>query len=104
MNQILAALTLAIATTTVFAVDKVTYPTAELQVSGKNNVNDIVAQFVEDTDRAEPVEPDQLMFLVDGRSVSSLESHLPESDRVEVMSDGTSVLINVVSEPEADLP
>jgi len=104
MKRILITGLFVLYSTTCFGADRITYSTAELQVSGKNNVTDIVAQFVEDTDRTEPVEPDQLMFLVDGRSVSSLGPHLPESDRVEVMSDGTSVVINVVSEPEADLP
>lgn len=96
---LLAALFLAFATIGL-AADKVTYPTAELQVSGKNNVDDIVAQFVDDTDITTPVEPERMMFLVDGEAVEGLDGYLSESDRVEVMSDGTYIIINVVMDPE----
>jgi hypothetical protein len=65
-------------------------------------VTDIVTEFLEDTDRDTRPEPDQLMFLFDGRSVTSLDGHLEDADRVEVMSDGTYVVINVVSAPEPE--
>lgn len=65
-------------------------------------MTDIIDQFVEDTEQPTRPAPEQLMFLADGEAVSSLESYLPESDRVEVMSDGTYVIINVVSQPERE--
>ncbi len=86
-----------------FGASKVTYATAELDVSGKNNVDAIVAQFVEDTETATPVEPERMMFLVDGEAVERLDDVLPRSDRVEVMSDGTYIIINVVMQPEAEV-
>ena len=102
MKRILATTLFLVLSTAGHAASKITYSTAELQVSGKNNVTDIVAQFVEDTERNSTPEQDQLMFLVDGQAVSSLEQHLSDSDRVEVMSDGTYVVINVVLAPEPE--
>ena len=102
MVKLIPALLLLIAAGTAHATSKVTYSTAELQVSGKNNVTDIVAQFVEDTETEPPIEPERMMFLVDGEAVDSLDEYLPDADRVEVMSDGTYVIISVVSQPEAE--
>ncbi|MBY6205144.1 hypothetical protein [Halomonas denitrificans] len=103
MTRFFAPLVLLVLSMVAVAADKVVYSTAELQVSGKNDVDAIVAQFVEDTEATTPVEPERMMFLVDGEAVERLDDYLPRSDRVEVMSDGTYIIINVVMQAEAEV-
>ncbi|MFZ7096404.1 hypothetical protein ACOPJQ_09155 [Luteimonas dalianensis] len=78
---------------------KLTYSTAELEAAGANNVASIVERYVTDTDRTTLISPDTVLFLVDGRPVTSVDDYLPSSNRVEVLTDGDSVVINVVTKP-----
>ena len=103
MTRIHASLLLLVLSAIGLAADTVAYSTAELQVSGTTNVDAVVAQFVEETETTTPVEPERMMFLVDGQLVERINDYLPRSDRVEVMSDGTYIIINVVMQPEAEV-
>jgi len=103
VTRIQASLLLLVLSAIGLAADKVAYSTAELQVSGTTNADAVVAQFVEETETTTPVARERMMFLVDGQLVERIDDYLPRSDRVEVMSDGTYIIINVVMQPEAEV-
>jgi hypothetical protein len=99
MKKFITIATLTLIATVGHANTKLTFSTAELEAAGANSVAGIVERYVTDTDRTTLISPDKVLFLVDGRPVTSLDDHLPSSDRVEVLTDGDSVVINVVTKP-----
>ncbi|MFZ7097240.1 hypothetical protein ACOPJQ_09135 [Luteimonas dalianensis] len=99
MKKLIAIAILMLFAGTSQADTKLTYSTAELEAAGANNVASIVERYVTDTDRTTLISPDKVLFLVDGRPVTSVDDQLPSSNRVEVLTDGDSVVINVVTKP-----
>jgi hypothetical protein len=101
MKKLIVAALLGTIATTSYASTKLTYTKAELEASNANSVLGIINRYVTDTGRTTLIAQDKVLFLLDGRPVAEADDHLPSSDRVEVLTDGDSVIINVVTKPAA---
>lgn len=82
---------------------RLTYTRADLEVAGAYNVPGIVDRYLADSGRTSLIHPGKVLFLLDGRRVEHAAGHLAKSDRVEVLDDGSSLVINVVTRPAAGL-
>lgn len=78
---------------------RLTYPKSELAPSNTYTIPDIVDLFLADTGRTSLIDPTKVLFLLDGKESSTAASQLDKSDRVEVLSDGDAIVINVVTKP-----
>jgi len=78
---------------------RLTYPKSELAPKNAYTIPDIVDRFLADTGRTSLIDPGKVLFLLDGKQSSTAASQLDKSDRVEVLSDGDSIVINVVTKP-----
>ena len=96
MKTPIAIAALLVATFPAYAA-KLTYAKADLEAAGANNVPGIVDRYLADTGRTSLIHPAKVVFLLDGRRTEDAAAHLPKSDRVEVLSDGDSLVINVVT-------
>ena len=99
MKKLIAVAVLTLCAAVSHANTKLTYLTAELEAAGAYDVPSIIERYVTDTDRTSLISPDKVLFLVDGRPVAAVDGHLPSSNRVEVLTDGDSVVINVITKP-----
>ncbi|GAB6197527.1 hypothetical protein [Lysobacter xanthus] len=102
MKKLFASVALLVLTSTASAErvgTKLTYPKAELAPRNAYNVPSIVDRFSADTGRTSLINPSRVLFLLDGKASPAAASQLEKSDRVEVLSDGDSIVINVVMKP-----
>lgn len=99
MKKLIVVAVLTLVAAVSHANTKLTYSTAELEAAGANDVPSIIERYVTDTDRTSLISPDKVLFLVDGRPVATVDAQLPNSNRVEVLTDGDSVVINVITKP-----
>ncbi len=99
MKKFFAIATLMLATANSYANDKLVYSSAELEAAGAANVPGIVDRYVTDTNRTSLITPDKVLLLLNGRPVTAVDQYLDRSDRVEVLTDGDAVVINVVTKP-----
>lgn len=98
MKKLVATAALLVAASPAHAA-KLTYTKADLEAAGANNVPGIVDRYLADSGRTSLIHPGKVLFLLDGRRVADAAAHLAKSDRVEVLSDGDSLVINVVTRP-----
>ncbi len=98
MKKLIATIILMTATIASHASTKLVYSKAELEAANANNVPSIIDRYVTDTDRTSIITPNKVLFLLNGKPTTSVEPYLSSSDHVEVLSDGDSVVINVVTQ------
>jgi hypothetical protein len=80
---------------------KITYTHEQLRDSHSLTIPAIVERFASDTGRASLIHPDQFLLLLNGRRDDKAAENLNKSKTVEVLSDGSGVIINVVTKAPA---
>jgi len=99
MKKLFAVVALLSTATLAQAGTKLTYMKAQLVAEHADSVPGIVDKYLADTGRTTLINPVKVLFLLNGKPVPSVADKLKKSDRVEVLSNGDSVVINVVTKP-----
>lgn len=99
MKKLATLLVLALAPVlaTLAGSSKLVYTHDQLEKEGDNNIPGIVDRYLADTGRTTLVSPDKFLLLLNGTPAADAARHLGTSDRVEVLTNGDALVINVVT-------
>jgi hypothetical protein len=76
---------------------KLVYTNEQLVKEEANSIPGIVEKYMGDTGRKSLIDPARFLLLLNGIPAQDAAKHLEKADRVEVLTDGESLVINVVT-------
>ena len=80
---------------------KIVYMKEQLVKDGANSIHGIVDKYMADSGRTSLINPGNFILLLDGAPAPDAARQLDKSDRVEVLSNGDSVVVNIVTKPSS---
>lgn len=103
MKKHLVAIALSLLSATAFAASssKTTYKAADLAHAGVHTVSQVVEKYAADTGTIAPTDSGSTLVLVDGQrdplGATDADSKLATSKSVEVLSNGKSFVVNILT-------